>query len=152
MREILPLHVAILSLNTVRSVAKIDELERNIQNFAIRTLRFARKFSTWNSLPHAEGAHLPSCMVEQPRYVPFVAFPRKQCYEAKKWRWSILWTISSHRDQLENIISRILRCWMQDCEKDHLEFVLQEVSQPGGAKGPNGRPTSSWQTHCVHDL
>ena len=37
-----------MSLNTGRSVAKIDESERNNQNLALPTPRFARKFSTWN--------------------------------------------------------------------------------------------------------
>ena len=41
------------------------------------------------------------------RYVPVLAFPRKQCCGSKKWRWSIQWAILSHRDQFENIISLI---------------------------------------------
>ena len=54
-------------LNTGRLPPRSDELERNTQNCAIRTPRFAREFSTWNPPSHAEGAYPQNCMVEQPR-------------------------------------------------------------------------------------
>ena len=41
-------------------------LNENTQNFAILTPRFARKFSTWNPLPDAEGLYPPNYVVEQP--------------------------------------------------------------------------------------
>ena len=56
-----------ISPNTGRSVASMAESERNTQNFAIPTPRFARKFSTWNPPSRAEGACPQNCMVEQPR-------------------------------------------------------------------------------------
>ena len=60
MQEVFQLHIAYLSLNTGRSVAKMAELERRTQNYAI-----PRKFSTWNPPSHTEGAYPQNCMVEQ---------------------------------------------------------------------------------------
>ena len=60
-------HCESVFLNTGRLPARTDELERHTQNFKITTLRFARKFSTWNPPSHAEGAYPQNCMVEQPR-------------------------------------------------------------------------------------
>ena len=56
-----------LSLNTGRPLAKMKELERNTQNFAIRTPRFAREFSICNPPSHAEGGYPQNCMIEQSR-------------------------------------------------------------------------------------
>ena len=61
-------HCEHVSINTWRSVAKIDGLERNTQNLEIPTPRFARMFSTWNPPSHAEGAYPQNCMVELPSY------------------------------------------------------------------------------------
>ena len=104
----------LVSLNTGRSVAKGEESERNTQNFAVPTPRFARKFSTWNLPSHAGGACPQNCMVEQPRsqvsemnFVEFLNpstfqswktsfkprcvlvhnFVRKLCCGSKKWRF-----------------------------------------------------------------
>ena len=54
-------------LNTRKSAARVDELERNTQNLAIPTPIFARMFSTWNVPSHAEGAYPKNYIVEQPR-------------------------------------------------------------------------------------
>ena len=100
-------HCELVSLYTGRSIAKKKELERHVQNFALPTPRYARKFSTWNPPSHAERADRQNCMVEQPRnqvsdvhfhsvgkrasrprYVLVQTFPRKQCSGPKKWRWS----------------------------------------------------------------
>ena len=56
-----------MSLNTGTPIAKTDELERNTQNLATPTPRFARKFSTWNPPAHVQGAYPQNCMVEQPK-------------------------------------------------------------------------------------
>ena len=37
-------------------------------------------------------------------------------------------------------------------EKIIINSLLHEEGQSGGAKGPNGRPTSPWKTDCVYDL
>ena len=50
--------------SAVRPVVRIDELERNTQNLAIPTLRFARKVSTFNPPSHAEGSNLQKFLVE----------------------------------------------------------------------------------------
>ena len=95
-------------------------MESNTRNIAIRTSRFARKFSTWKPPSFAEGAYPQNCMVEQPRNqvsemqfdtfpnlrhfsvgkrgsrprcVPVQTFPQKLCCGSKKWRWSTPWTI-----------------------------------------------------------
>ena len=112
------------SLKTGRLSARAYELERTIQNIAIPSLRFARKFSTWNPPCHAEGAisriawlsnrgiRSRNCTsmntlifrhfsvgqrASRPRYVPVVTFLRKLCFGSKKWRWSIQWTIIRRR-------------------------------------------------------
>ena len=56
-----------VSLNSGRPADRANQLERNTQNLAIPTPRFARMFSTWNPPSHAEGAYPQNCMVEQPR-------------------------------------------------------------------------------------
>ena len=66
-RSLTATHWEPVSLNTGTPVAETDELERNTQNFATPTPRFARKFSTWNPPAHAEGAYPQNCMVEQPK-------------------------------------------------------------------------------------
>ena len=43
----------LVSLNTGRYVAKMKEIERDTQNFAIPTPRFVWKFSPWNPPSHA---------------------------------------------------------------------------------------------------
>ena len=119
------------SLSAGRPVVRVDELERNTQNFAIRTPRFARQFSTWNSPSLAAGAYPQNCMVDQRRNqvseMHFEKLPActtfpvlgnelqnrsmflfmlhfgKQCIGSKKWRWLNQWTISSHRSQLESV-------------------------------------------------
>ena len=57
-----------MSLNTGRLAERANELERerDPQNLAISTPRFARNFSTWNSPSQAEG-YPQNCMVELPR-------------------------------------------------------------------------------------
>ena len=56
-----------VSLSTGRSLAEGEKLERNTSNFALLTMRFARKFSPWNPPSHAEGAYPQKCVVEQSR-------------------------------------------------------------------------------------
>ena len=56
-RSLADTHCELVSLNTGRLAARTDELERNTQNFAPPTPRFARKFSTWNPPFHAEGVY-----------------------------------------------------------------------------------------------
>ena len=56
-----------MSLNTGRLAARAEELERNPQNLAILTPRFATKFTTWKHPSHAEGAYPQNCIVEQTR-------------------------------------------------------------------------------------
>ena len=60
-------HCEPMSLNTGRFADRAKELERNEQNSAIPTPRFARKFSTWNPPFHAQESCPQNCMVEQPR-------------------------------------------------------------------------------------
>ena len=48
----------LVSRNKGRLAERPNELERNLQNFAIPTPRFARKFSTCNPPSHVEGAYL----------------------------------------------------------------------------------------------
>ena len=107
-------HCEPVSLNTGRLADRAKELERNNQNSAIPTPRFARKFSPWNPPSHAQGSCPQNCMDEQPRnqvsemhfdnflnpatfqmlekrvsrsrYVPVHSFPRKPCCGSKKWR------------------------------------------------------------------
>ena len=68
MQEVLQPHMSNLCLlNTGRSEARMDELQRNTHNLAVPTPRFARKFSTWSHPSHVEGAYPQNCMVEQPR-------------------------------------------------------------------------------------
>ena len=160
-------HCELVSLNTGRSVANIDELENN-QSLAKPTPRVARQFSTWNPPSHAEWAYPQNCMVEQPRnqvsemhfdnfptpYVPVLVSPRKQCTGSKKWRWSNRWTVLSHLNKFEGIVSLTLRCLMRRLLppwKNHPELLLQEKRRSGRAKGPNGWPISSWESDCGHD-
>ena len=56
-RSLTAAHCELVSPNTPRFVAKIDELERINQSLAILTPRFAMKLSTWNLHSHAEGAY-----------------------------------------------------------------------------------------------
>ena len=62
------------------------------------------------------------------------------------WRWSIRWTILRRRSQLEDIDSRILKCW------NHPEVKLQEKSQSGRAEGSTRWPIPSRKTDRFYDL
>ena len=112
-RSLADTHYEPMSLHTGRLAARSEGPERNTQNFAIPTPRFAWKFSTWNPLSHAGGAYPQNCMVElprnqvsemhfdtfsnpstffsvgkrasRPRYVLVLPFPRKLCCGSKKW-------------------------------------------------------------------
>ena len=53
-RSLTGTHCDFVSLNTGRSVAKMDESERDAQYSAIFSPRYARKFSIWNHSSHAE--------------------------------------------------------------------------------------------------
>ena len=54
-------------MNPGRISERANELERDPQNLADSTPRFARTFSTWNPHSQAEGAYPKNCMVELPR-------------------------------------------------------------------------------------
>ena len=77
-----------VSLNTGRLADRVEQLERNTQNFAIPTPRCARKFSTWNPPSHAEGAYPQNCMVEQPKNqfseMHFEKFPDPSTFQCWK--------------------------------------------------------------------
>ena len=66
-RSLADTHCEPVSLNKEISARKGDELERNIQNLALPTPRFARKCQAWNPPSHAQGAYPQNCTVEQPR-------------------------------------------------------------------------------------
>ena len=91
----------------------------------------------------------------KPRYVPVLTLPRKQCYGSKKWRWSIRWKFLSHRDQVENIISRILRCSMRRLRLIWRSSSLIRTSRRESvwrSKGADARPISSRKTDSFYDL
>ena len=66
-RSLADTHCEPVSLNKEISATKGNELERSIQNFALPTPRFARKFQAWNPPSHVQGAYPQNCTVEQPR-------------------------------------------------------------------------------------
>ena len=127
-------------LNTGRSEARVDQMERNTKSFTIPTPRFAGTVSTWNPPSLAEGAYPQNLWLSnrgirsrkcisisapyfrrftvekrasRPRYVLVLTFLRKLCVGSKKWKWSIRWTISRRPNQFEDIDSLILRRWMR---------------------------------------
>ena len=105
-----------MSLNKEISATKGNELERNIQNFALPTPRFARKFSSLESslsCRRSLSAELHGGTTEEhrsrkcisinslilrhfsvgkrpsrPRYVPVLTFTRKLCCGSKKCIWA----------------------------------------------------------------
>ena len=84
-RSLSATHCEPVSLNRRRSVAKIDELERN---------KHSKPCNTYTEICQEVSR-------------------RKQCFGSKKWRWSTRWTIFSLRSQLEGIDSGTLRCFMR---------------------------------------
>ena len=82
-----------MPMDTRQIAERVNVLQRETQNRAIPTPRFARKFSTWNPLPHAEGTYPQNCMIE---------IPRNQISE-----------LHVDSSQLQGVHSRILRCLMQ---------------------------------------
>ena len=51
-------------LDTRRSVARTDEINRDTQSFTVPTPRSAENVSTWDPPSHAQGAYSQNCMVE----------------------------------------------------------------------------------------
>ena len=117
-----------------KSEARVDEINKHTQSYAIPTPRFAGNVSTWNlplmqkelvrrimSLNH-QGIRSQNCIsikslflrhfsvgrrVSKKKYVHVLITPRKLCVGSQKCRSSIRWSILCHRDQFENIDFRI---------------------------------------------
>ena len=56
-------HCGSVPVDTGRIAERASVLDRNHQNRAIPTPRFARKSSTWNSPSHAEGTYRQNCTI-----------------------------------------------------------------------------------------
>ena len=66
-RNMAPTSCGLVSQNTGRIAERANTLEKDPQNYAIPTPRFARTFSTWTPPPQAEGTVPQNCMIELPR-------------------------------------------------------------------------------------
>ena len=159
-----------VSLKTRRPAERANELERNAQNFAIPTPRFARKFSTWNPPSHADGPYPQNCMVElsrnQASETHFDKFADPSMFQCFKTSFktevcscssfpteTMLWIkeveVAEPVDDLKTSQSivgyRFPNFEMLDAkivcfEEDDHTSPLQEESQSGGAKGADARP------------
>ena len=136
-RSLTATHCELVSLNTGRSATKVDELERNTQNSAIPTSKFARFFvSTWNPPSYAEGAYPQNCMAEQPRNqaseMHFDKFPNPSTFQC--WKTSFKTEVCSCSNSTTEAM-----LWINEVEMVESVDVLKTSQPIGGIGSPNLR-------------
>ena len=132
------------------------------------TPRFATKFSTWNPVSHAAGAHPQNCMFEQPRSqvsdMHFDRFPDlstvqcwKTSFETEVCSCSTFPTeamlLTKEVEMVESVDD--LKTSQSSGGRRFPNFEMLDAKIPSALKKDHqepGRPIFPWKTDCVHDL